>query len=291
MRQAIVMALGAWVAATAPAAAQGFSLSQNNNEQIQVYADQGIEWLSEDTRVIARGNAKAIRGGVTITADTLTAYYRDGKNGNEVWRLDADGGVVIATATETATGYKASYDLDQAVFVLRGHPAKLVTPNETVTADDVIEYWERDRKAVARGNAKAVQKDRTLKADVLSALFEDNAKGSMQMKHADAYGNVVVVTDRDKVLGDRGDYDTASGIATVSGAVKLIRDGNELNGGYAHVNLNSGISKLFGTAPGGSAKDSRVSGSFTPEKKSTDERRAAIRETGSAKQEQEGVAK
>lgn len=294
---AVALALAALVAAS-PAMAQGFNMSQNNDSQIQVYADDGIEWVSDATRVIARGNAKAIRGTVTVTADTLTAYYRQGPGGNEIWRLDADGNVTITTPTETATGYKGTYDLDKAIFVLRGTPAKLVTPTDTVTAKETLEYWEKERMAVARGDAVATNADKTIKADVLTAHFKDKSgapaptgsaarkstgssggnAGSLELQRADAYGHVVLITPKEQVTGERGDYNLESGIATVTGSVKLTRDGNELNGGFAHVNLNTGISKLFGAAPGEKGGDTRARGSFIPEKpeKSNGEKRPAM---------------
>lgn len=250
----------------APVAAQGFNMSRDNDSQIQVYADDGIEWVSDANRVVARGNAKAIRGGVTVVANVLTAYYRDGPKGNEIWRLDADGAVTITTATETATGNKATYDLDKAIFVLRGTPAKLVTPTEMVTAKDSLEYWEKPRMAVARGDAFLTNKEKTIKSDTVSAHFKEGAKGSLELSRADAYGHVVLTTPRETVTGDRGDYNVDSGIATVAGSVKITREGNELNGGYAHVNLNTGVSKLFGSAPGDKGGDKRARGTFTPEK-------------------------
>lgn len=300
---AMALALAAILAA-APAMAQGFNMSRDNDEQIQVYADDGIEWVSEANRVIARGNAKAIRGTVTVNSDTLTAYYRPGPNGggNEIWRLDADGHVTITTPTETATGYKATYDLDKAIFVLRGTPATLVTPTDTVTAKDSLEYWEAERMAVARGDAFATNQDKSIKADVLTAHFKDKdgdtkkgpapqpprksgkapgstQGGSLELQRADAYGHVVLITPKEQVTGDRGDYNLESGIATVTGSVKLTRDGNELHGGYAHVNLNTGISKLFGAAPGAKG-ETRAHGTFIPEKQEGEKRRATFKGTG-----------
>lgn len=276
IRVAVALALALF---STGAAAQGFNLSKANDAQIQVYADEGIEWLSEASRVIARGNAKAIRGNLTVTADQLTAYYRNGPNGDEIWRLDADGNVTIRSPNETATGTKATYDLDKAIFVLRGQPARLVTPTETVQASETLEYWERDNKAVARGDAVATQKDRRIKADVLSALFKENAKKNLELSRADGFGHVVLTTPKEEVTGDRGDYNAETGIATVAGSVKITREGNELNGGYAHVNLNTGISKLFGSAPGAKDGDGRVRGTFTPEKKDGD-RRAVFKGAG-----------
>jgi lipopolysaccharide export system protein LptA len=261
------LALTLALSLAAAAAAQGFNMSRDNDQQIQVFADDGIEWISDANRVVARGNAKAVRGGVTVLADMLTAYYRDGPNGNEIWRLDADGNVTITSAHEKATGAKATYDLDKAIFVLRGAPARIVTPTDSVTAKDTLEYWEKERMAVARGDAVAVNKDKTIKSDTLTAHFKPGPKGDMELKRADAYGHVVLITPREQVNGDRGDYNVESGIATVAGSVKITREGNELNGGYAHVNLNTGISKLFGAAPGDKGGDTRARGTFIPERK------------------------
>ena len=110
--------------------------------------------------VIARGDAKAVRGNVTVTADRLIAWSRaretdptasqpaatgdptptqptasqpaatgdptptqpaatnltgDTKTqGNEVYRMRAEGNVHIYTETDQAWGDQATYDLDQA---------------------------------------------------------------------------------------------------------------------------------------------------------------------------------
>ncbi|MGE5476509.1 MAG: LptA/OstA family protein [Bacteroidales bacterium] len=309
MMRATAWALGlALGLAASQAAAQGFNMSRNNTQEIQVYADDGIEWISEANRVIARGNAKAVRGTMTVTADSLTAYYHEGASGNEIWRLDADGNVTITTPTETATGTKATYDLEKAIFVLRGSPSKLVTPTDTVTAKDTLEYWENERMAVGRGDAVASSNNgKSIKADVLTAHFKDkdgtpagkkpagkkaasggDRSSSLELQRTDAYGHVVLITPTDQVTGDRGDYNLETGIATVTGSVKLVRDGNELNGGYAHVNMNTGISKLFGAAPGAKDGETRAHGTFTPEKKDGGERRAVFKGTGPSQNNEEG---
>lgn len=277
----------ALLASAAPAAAQGFGMAQGGgDQQLQVFADNGIEWHSEDLRVIATGNARATRGTMTVDADRLTAYYRqtNGK-GDEIWRIDADGKVVIRSPTDTATGTKAIYDLDKAVFVLKGAPARLVTVSDQFQASESLEYWETQKMAVLRGDAVATRGPRTLKADVITAHFKDKAAGAapaparggdsagksssenLDLQRADAYGHVRLTTATETVTGDRGDYDATTEIATVSGAVKIVREGgNQLEGGWAYVNLKTGISKLFPAPPGANGSSPRVQGVFTPKK-------------------------
>lgn len=277
--------LGVLLLATAPAVA--FEMSKAGDQQIQVFADNGIEWHSEELRVIARGNAHAVRGTMTVDADMLTAHYRKGANGDEIWRLDADGNVIIRSPTDTATGHKAIYDLDKSIFVLKGSPAKLVTASDSYQATESIEYWELKKMAVLRGDAVAIKQDgKTLKADVLTAHFRDkdqktaarppagkagaqnSGDGGLDLQRADAYGHVVILSGSETVTGDRGDYNAETGIATVSGSVKISREGgNQLEGGWAHVNLNTGVSKLFPVAAGGTDTGQRVQGVFIPQKK------------------------
>jgi lipopolysaccharide export system protein LptA len=56
------------------AAAQPIDLSHGG--PISITSVDGIEWRQADHEVIARGDAKAVRGNVTVTADRLIAWYR-----------------------------------------------------------------------------------------------------------------------------------------------------------------------------------------------------------------------
>jgi lipopolysaccharide export system protein LptA len=175
---------------------------------VTVTAQDGIDWNQDSKQVIAHGNARAVRGNVTVDADRLIAFYRkktdpaakpaDAKPGDskpapaanaakqtpgaaanpadpdsgstEIYRLAAEGNVHIYTQTDQAQGDRAVYDMDQAVLVLTGHDLKLTTPNEVLTARDDIEYWPQKHMAVARGNAVIVTKDaRRMAADTLVA--------------------------------------------------------------------------------------------------------------------------
>ncbi len=267
-RRRAALALAVLLSATPlPAAAQGFDFaSRAGDGPVEVVADNGIEWHQDRRVFIARGNATAARASVTVTADVLTAHYREVGGRTDIWRLDAEGDVVIRTPTETATGASATYDVDSGRMVLKGAP-RLVTPTDTVTASESLEYTEGTRVAVARGDAVASRDDKRIRSDVLTARFVDDGKGSLVLGQADASGNVVLTTAQDVVTGDEGHYDAESGIATLSGSVKITRDDNQLNGGYAQVNLKTGISKLFAAAPGTAGKRQRVQGLFVPESK------------------------
>ncbi len=169
------------------AAAQALDLSKGG--PIEVTASEGMEWRQNEQVVIARGNARAVRGDVTVTANTLIARYRrkagaaatpasaaapssgpvaaDTGN-NEIYRLEAEGNVHIFTATDLAVGDKAIYDIDQAVLLMTGSDMKLTTPQQVLTARDTMEYWSQKHMAVGRGLATVTTIDgRRLAGDTL----------------------------------------------------------------------------------------------------------------------------
>ncbi len=252
-----------------PSIAQSLNIASGGEDggPIEIFADNGIEWLQGENIFVARGNARAVRGEVIVDSDILRAYYRDNGGNTEIWRLDAEGSVEIKSPTETAYGDLAIYDVINGVLVLRGGDVRFVAGEDTITARDQIEYWETKQIAVARGNAVAVRGDKTLMAEVLVANFRRNDQGSTDIHRVDAYDNVTIVTTQETATSDRGVYQVASGVTTLTGNVKITRGQNILTGCKAEVNLNTGTSKMFACE---SQTGERVQGTLIPEKSTSE---------------------
>ncbi len=148
-----------------------------DDRPIAVTADTGIEWQKQAQVYVARGNAVATRGATQVRADTLTAHYRPAKGaqaandvgGNEVYRVDADGHVVISNGANSVIGDQAVYDVAQEIAVVIGKNLRMTTATDVVTARDRFEWYDQQQVAVARGDAIAVRGDRRIRADVLTA--------------------------------------------------------------------------------------------------------------------------
>lgn len=263
LRHCSVLVVGLFAICTAdPGSAAAQSLvfnTKNSEEPIEVNADNGIEWQQENQRFIARGNAIATQGDVSVAGDELTADYRTlGDGSNELYRVFASGNVMMKSASETATGDAAVYDFDGAVLVLEGDQVKLATGDGSVTSRKVLQYWANERVAVADGSAMAEDAEsRKLFADKLIAFFrqpgasaEDQSVGRNRddIVFMQAFGNVRMETEKEIVLGERGSYNIESGIATLDGSVKITQDNSQLGGGFAVVNVKNGTSRLYGSA-------------------------------------------
>jgi lipopolysaccharide export system protein LptA len=279
-----------------PVFAQDLDLGSNTGttaQPIQITANQGIEWRQADQEVIATGDAKAVRGAVTVQADELVAHYRKkagaaasstpakpsdpqdilDSGGTELYQLDAIGHVHIFTATNNAYGDQAVYSMDNAVLVLTGHKLKLTTPSDVVTAHDSIEYYSVKREAVARGAALIVTNDgRSIAADILigylapadtttaddSSTANDSLVQAGQLKKVEAIGHVTIKTTADTATGETGVYLPQTGVARLGGNVHIIQGQNMLTGSDALVNMKTGVATLL-AAPGG-----QVAGTVIP---------------------------
>jgi lipopolysaccharide export system protein LptA len=262
---AMLIAAGA-LSAPQAARAQSVGLESKSKEPVTIEADEGIEWHQQEKIYLARGNARATRGDVTVRAQMLTAHYREVGNGKtEVYQVVADGGVLITTPREKITGDTGVYDVEKGVFRLTGKSLLIETPEEKVSARDKIEYFSNEKKAVLVGDATVIKDDRKVRADTMTARFAEDQKGKMALSRADIVGNVVITTPTEVARADRGVYDADTGIATLTGGVKLTRGDNQLNGEFAEVNMKTGVSRLLasptGTAPDGKG---RVRGVFVP---------------------------
>lgn len=261
------------LAVSTPSSAQApsFDKLQEQDEPLEINATEGIEWRREEQLYIARGDAVVSSGDLAVHAEVLSAHYVQLPDGSsEIDRVDAEGDVRIVTPNAVVYGDAGAFDVVNGVLVLVGENLRLESGNDLVTARDSLEYWEGKRLAVARGDAQAVRDDRRVKADILSAHFEPDAKGSLQIRRIDAIGNVRIVTPTEFAQGDRGVYYVDERVATLKGDVKITRGENQLNGEYAEVNLESGVSRLLASAPGAASSggsSARVQGLILPRKK------------------------
>ena len=230
-----------------PAIAQGLNLASGSKDKpIEIFADNGIEWQKDNNILIASGNAKASRDGVNVEAKVLRAYYRKkASGGTDLYRLDAAGGVKIFTKAESIIGQSAVLDFEQAILMVEGKKVVYKTGNNSVTATRQIEYWERQLMVVARGNAVAIHEGKTVRGDILKALFRKKKNGKSEVYLVEAFDNVLIVSDKDQLRADRGIYWVDSGTAKLTSNVTITRGKSILNGDQAVINLNTGISKLL----------------------------------------------
>ncbi len=264
MRTVVALLLFAATTFVPAASAQGLDLSKGG--AIDITAQDGMEWRQNEQLVIARGEARAVRGDVTVTADRLIARYRrkatpggaaatvptpaapsstavasgpTDTGANEVYRLEAEGHVRIFTATDLAVADKAIYDIDQAVLLLTGGAMTITTPQQVMTARDTMEYWSQKHMAVGRGLAVVTTSDgRRVSGDVLVGFTKPPANQAATPAKAAAPSR-----PGSDPLGGSGKLERVEGFGNVE-----VRTATETIRGARGVYVaDTGIARLAGT--------------------------------------------
>ena len=79
--------------------------------------------------------------------------------------------MIVQNSDRIAYGDYGVYDLDNNLTVLKGKNLKLKTTRETVRAMDSLEYWDKKRLAIAKGNATVQSGEKQVTADTLTTYF------------------------------------------------------------------------------------------------------------------------
>lgn len=295
-RLAVLLALPLAVV-TSLALAQGVANfgASGGDEPLLIDARDGIEWYRDQKIYVARGDAVATRGETQVMADVLTAHYREeAEGGTEIYRIEADGDVVIRASADEARGDFGVYSIDDRVMVLTGDDLSYETPRDLITARDSLEYWEDYQgtpMAVARGDAMvespkegaapetprgstdgaATDADpampfgagsdggkRRIQAETMAAYISPDEKGDNQITRIDAFDNVRIATATEFIVADQAIYYVNEERAFLVGNVRITRGDNQLNGDAAEVDMKTGFSRLISSSD-------RVKGLLTPD--------------------------
>ena len=112
---AATAAIGALAHAQQPVSALR---GHNSNAPVDVAADR-IEVQDRADRAIFAGNVRVRQAALELDTSRLTVAYSTG-GGIQIQRLDASGGVVVRSPSETARGDFGVYDLDRKLITLIG---------------------------------------------------------------------------------------------------------------------------------------------------------------------------
>jgi len=142
----IILATAALAATTASAQVkQQSSVSalkgHNTNAPVDVQADR-IEVQDRADRAVFSGNVHAVQAEMTLDTPRLTVAYSNaqGPGGNpQIQRLDASGGVVVKSPTESARGDFGIYDLNRKLITLIGNVQLTQQQNQVNGARLVID--------------------------------------------------------------------------------------------------------------------------------------------------------
>ena len=125
----------------------------NSNAPVDVTADR-IEVQDRADRALFVGNVHANQAELTLETQRLTVAYSSaaggGSGGVQIRRLDAAGGVVVRSPSETARGDFGIYDLDRRLITIIGN-VRLTQGQNTVSGQRLVINLDNGRAVIDGG--------------------------------------------------------------------------------------------------------------------------------------------
>lgn len=123
----------------------------NSNAPVDVTAER-IEVQDRADRAVFTGNVHVTQAELTLDTPRLTVAYSGGQGSNNVQikRLDAAGGVVVHSPSETAKGDFGVYDLDRKLITLIGN-VQLNRENNQVNGSRLVIDLDSGRAVIDGG--------------------------------------------------------------------------------------------------------------------------------------------
>jgi len=124
---------------TGTAHAQSALKNHDTYQPLDITAER-LEMKQKEGRAIFKGAVKVKQGELTLTADSLTVFYKtkEGAANPAVSRLNAQGDVKLTSSTETLSGDWGIYDVDRRMVTLGGHV--IFTQGESTLKGDRLEF-------------------------------------------------------------------------------------------------------------------------------------------------------
>ena len=231
----------------------------NNNEPIEIFADDGIEWHKNKSKYVALGNAKALSGTLSVESDRIEAFYKENDSSNmNITEVRAKKDVVVKDKKMKITGGEyAEYKILKDYFLINGKNIILTSERNILKSNEKLEFWRSKNIAIATGKAEAKKDNEfvVLADKLVWYLQEKNQKTTV--KKLLGFDNVSIKTNNEVAFSDKAIYNDETEICKLFGNVKLQKGDSFLIGEYAEVDLRRGISKLL-PAPGNKLNENKV---------------------------------
>jgi lipopolysaccharide export system protein LptA len=217
---------------------------------IEIDAQSGITCEQKGRVCTARGDVIVRRGDLTMTCDVLTATFQLDAQGRpqDLILLDAVGSVRMKSddGTQRSASDRAIFHVPQSHLVLTGKTLFLGVGKTTVHARDSLEYFDVEKKAIAKGEARLEKEDRLVRAQHMEAFFNDDANDKLILDRVIAHGDVFVSTPTDVAQGDEGVYTDKDEVVVLKNNVKITRQGQgHMVGQRGRFDMKKGVAHLL----------------------------------------------
>ena len=206
-------------------------------ENKMVYADAKIGYYDQNKGTFkAVDNVKAVydQDTTVLTQEAVYDFKKSfGEGHDKVYAYGSWGKL-------WADGFQ--YDKNQNLITLLGN-SKIVSGKRTLWADKEVRYYQNENRVEAEGNVKLFESPNTLYADRMIAYLKEGS--TQELEKAESFGNVRIDTPDGSAMGDYGLYLPHKDDMELHGHVRIMQNGNIIQGDRAVTNLKTSVSRVL----------------------------------------------
>ncbi len=223
IRSRLALAPAALVAAallTAPVAARAQQIDLSHGGQVTVTALGGFDWNQNAQTVTAYGSAQAVRGGVTVTADRLIAYYRKKATppGGAKPGAPSPSPAALSGALPgvSAPGTPSTGSTPGGTPPAAGNPLASPPPGTAAATPGTVDPTPENPTGLAPSLSPSLAPSLAPARPGSTGLPGDDSSAS-EIYRLEAIGHVHIFTATQQAFGDHGVYDIDQAVMVLTG--------------------------------------------------------------------------
>ncbi len=233
------------------------TFAENSLNQIIIEADKSIEYFEKKGLYIASGNVQASKNNFFLKASIVHAFMNK-KKPSTIASIKASGDVMIRKNDDIAKAQFATYNFDLKLISLKGKLQSVESKKFKIFAKKFITFDDLRKVAISEGEVKLyLEENVNIFSNKMIANF--NKKDNILI-NAIASGDVKITTKLETITCNSAKYIKKTGLITLIGNVKIMKNNNVISGEKGFMNLKTRKSSII------SGKSNRVKGIFAPSK-------------------------
>lgn len=211
--------------------------------QVELSADNGLEWNMNKKTIVASENAILKRDDMNVISDKIAAYYNEKGGNGEIYEITALGNVVISSLNYEIRSDYLTFDLKNSLLTLSmdDGEVEMVSDDTILKSKGNVVFYQNDNKIILN-DAQVINSGRIIEGDSLY-VFLDKQNNLERVIVKDG----VKIKDGDQlIIGDKADFNQSTGVANISGNVSFAKGENvSLTGGKVTYDMRTGIAKIL----------------------------------------------
>ena len=215
-----------------------FSLDAREIGETEITTEEGIEVYQDEKYYLLKKNVKIDSDSFTLLGDLIKIFFSEDMY--DIQNIDAQGNVELTSQNYgiNAKGINLNFNVSTEEIIIKGLNSELITQDSEMYSDGEIFVNNKSGKFIILGkNSKLINEDIYIKGNYIDGIFI-NSDNNKNIKNLNVEDNNLsyIKTETTEMYAKNITYSKANSIIELHDNVKIIRDGEIIEGDYGRLN-------------------------------------------------------